>query len=356
MTTQQQLHRSDAEAAKQRAIAAHRNGERDLGKIAKAADRGKTQTSRYLSEAGLSCHDPVPAAGETGRTGAATADDLVNLSYDERPELAPGLRSHVTPYHLEEEVLRAYPVQLPTLEARGVTMVLYSDEEFNNESADHGPFYKPGLVLIDKEPELVFEPLTELDTGDARRRVGASQIGATHWLDSCPILMVHHRDAGGMDLYPDADTPLTCYQFVLPKSLFASEWDDLDDDDDDEWDDLDDDDPSDVVIKKVIGVVLARTLEEAAEAVFGIYPDNSQRDGWNLSTCRFADTINHWEQIIRDRGLDGTHSDPQQTRWTIDEDTVSWEAYVGSDVHKAFNAEYSLKRLDPHPGSSHPIP
>lgn len=41
---------------------AHREGERDLGEIAKAAGRSKSQTRRYLREAGLSCDDPVDAA------------------------------------------------------------------------------------------------------------------------------------------------------------------------------------------------------------------------------------------------------------------------------------------------------
>lgn len=88
MTQPRDKRSADAEAAKQRALKAHREGERNLGEIAKAAKRGKKRTSTYLSEAGLSCNDPVPGATSTD-AGLLDDDVVANLSYTEEPAEHP---------------------------------------------------------------------------------------------------------------------------------------------------------------------------------------------------------------------------------------------------------------------------
>lgn len=83
MVRTQEQRSADADAARQRAVKAHARGERNLGKIASAAGRSESQTSLYLSDAGLSCNDPVDAAPANALL--ADADVVVNLSYTEEP-------------------------------------------------------------------------------------------------------------------------------------------------------------------------------------------------------------------------------------------------------------------------------
>lgn len=87
---------ADGKAARQRAVKAHARGERNLSEIANAADRSESQTSQYLSDAGLSCHDPVDGAtAATERPEPADVD--LNLSYTDEPAAHPLAEQPVSP-------------------------------------------------------------------------------------------------------------------------------------------------------------------------------------------------------------------------------------------------------------------
>lgn len=304
MAQQPDQRSAEAEAARQRALDAHAGGERNLGKIAKAAGRGESQTSRYLSDAGLSCNDPVPGDVAPAGTGsAAGADGLTDLSYGEPAEHTPVLPPHTTPNHLRLEVFRALGLD-----------VAFSDN--------------PKLVFK-PVPEPVSEPFLDADGWpDADRphcTAGASQIGTAEWREvELPVLMVHHRADDGTDRYQNAGDPLTGWAFVVPEYTFDADWE------------PDEDDPA--RIEDTVGVVLAGTLEEAAEAVLGVWPDDGQCDGWNLFNCRFSEAIDHWEEVIFDNVMSGRQ---HRLEWTFDEDTVMFEAAENPEAF-IYNAQYGL--------------
>lgn len=306
---------AEASAARQRALAAHARGERRLHKIAKEARRSESQTSQYLSDAGLSCNDPVPANAAVAAT-AVTGDDLIeNLSEMGAPPSPP---EDSTPFHLYDDV---------------------------REALGWGRNGLRQEVTFTRSPELVFPSLSEQDDSAPDCTAGASQVGTfeTWWGGELPVLLVHHSDGHGSHRYlnkyePDSwEGKLTGWWFTVPES----------------------------VSEQPVGIVVAGTLREAAEAVLGVVQKDTNswkppasHDIWNwengdtltrglrnksagtdydVSRCRFSREISRWGKLIHSET--GNHVYAQ---WNENVDTLTWETRLPEP--KYANLCYGLRR------------
>lgn len=287
MRTQQSKRKATAASrtalkARKKLLKAHRKGERGLENLAQSAGRGERQTSRYLQEHGLSAAtDPVDAAiCNAEALDSATVEQLSAMGAARHPSMQP---RHTTHHHLAAEI----------------------------DAAVDAP-----VTLLD-EPDLVFEPVE----GDGWVH-GASKIGefTSEFPGPRDVLLVHDRDNDGVDRYPNAGTELTAYWYILPEhpQLISEEG-------------------------FTSGVVVARSLEDAAAAVAGVRPVDGNLDGeWDRSRCRFAEHVEQWQAMV-DAQPAGNPDDPDcpSGEWVLDSEAVGWVGMNVSDEHPTIDVGVS---------------
>lgn len=246
--------------ARKRLLKAHRKGERGLANLAQHAGKSKRQASRYLKAHGLSASaDPVDAAlSGVEPFDNDTAERLLNDLHSmgaSRSSCWSTQQRHTTCEHLAGAIETAFGKPLM--------------QEHQHLDA----------------PVLKFDPLpvedgVTLDGGVGASLVGRMALGGGTGGPGVDLLVVHQR-IDGVDYYPDATTDLTAYSFSIPRQpdssfMFRTG---VDPDDD----------------SVTVGVVLAPSLEDAAEAVLGVVlevspnADNEDsEDGLWLDYWRFA--------------------------------------------------------------------
>lgn len=187
-------------------------------------------------------------------------------------------------------------------------------------------------VIYLGQPEMVYEPLSSTDGQPGV--VGASKIGTTRDALSrrVDVLMAHERDTDGVDRYPNSGTELTAYHFAMPSHPGLT---------------------SDDVTGQpdtVAGVVVARSLAEASEAIAGVRPAGTVEphgEQWDTSRCRFSDRIDRYSQMIDESRSDADGADLPFYGWNFTPDTTAWWLAYGVPDDECPIREFGVALYEP---------
>lgn len=270
--------------ARKKLLKAHRKGERGLANLAERTGKSERQTSRYLNDYGLSAAaDPVDAALSSVEP---LDDDVAERLLNDLQAMGDDIsRWGIQQWHATCEHLLG-----------------------NIEAALGRPLSAPAL----DKPVLVFNPATVegvplVDaTGEEVGGLGASRIGAAvneKTGQALDVMMVHER-VDGIDFFPDASSELTAYHFIIPETPKVGTVTRVDDPG---W-------------RNSNGLVLAPSLQDAIEAVMGVWSTPGKDGQWQLEAWRFAEQAHRMQSDVNASG----RFSRVQEHWFADDKGFFW--------------------------------